>query len=117
MLEAAGIVPDTIQGWNNAEFTHSAVAAYIASDMADVGIGVRTAAERFKLGFVPLLRERYFFALHTDALQDSLMAQLLTVLRQPGYQRLVAALPGYGAADTGRIEALDEAFALHPARP
>ena len=110
MLAAAGIATDAIHGWNSAEFTHSAVAAYIASDMADVGIGVRTAAERFKLGFVPLLRERYFFALHVDALEDSLMAQLLTVLRQPGYHRLVAALPGYGASSTGRIETLEEAF-------
>jgi molybdate-binding protein len=120
MLEAAGIAPDAIHGWNSAEFTHSAVAAYIASDMADVGIGVRTAAERFKLGFIPLLRERYFFALHTDALEDSLMAQLLTVLRQPGYHRLVAALPGYEADFTGRIETLEEAFpadALQSRRP
>jgi molybdate-binding protein len=78
--------------------------------MADVGIGMRTAAEQFKLGFIPLLRERYFFALHVDALEDSLMAQLLAVLRQPGYHRLVDALPGYDAGRTGSIESLQEAF-------
>ena len=117
MLEGAGIAPDTIQGWNNAEFTHSAVAAYIASGMADVGVGVRTAAERFKLDFIPLLRERYFFALHSDAVQDSLMARLLAVLREPGYHRLVAALPGYDATHTGRIETLAEAFGPIPPAP
>ena len=110
MLEDAGIVPEAINGWNSAEFTHSAVAAYIASGMADVGIGMRTAAEQFKLGFIPLVRERYFFALHLDALRDSLMAQLLAVLRQPGYHRLVDALPGYDATRTGDIESLQDAF-------
>jgi molybdate-binding protein len=115
MLERAGIDGETINGWNSAEFTHSAVAAYIASGMADVGIGMRTAAEQFKLGFVPLLRERYFFALHLDALEDSLMAQLLAVLRQPGYHRLVNALPGYDAARTGSIESIQEAFPERPA--
>jgi molybdate-binding protein len=110
MLERAGIDFDAINGWNSAEFTHSAVAAYIASGMADVGIGMRTAAEQFKLGFIPLQRERYFFALHVDALEDSLMAQLLAVLRQPGYHRLVNALPGYDAGRTGSIESLQEAF-------
>jgi molybdate transport repressor ModE-like protein len=111
MLEDAGIAPEAINGWNSAEFTHSAVAAYIASGMADVGIGMRTAAEQFKLGFIPLVRERYFFALHTAALEDGLMARLLAVLREPGYHRLVAALPGYDAARTGDIESLQDAFA------
>jgi molybdate transport repressor ModE-like protein len=110
MLAARGIAPEAIQGWNNAELTHSAVAAYIASGMADVGIGLRIAAEQFKLGFIPLARERYFFALHTEALEDSLMARLLAVLREPGYHQRVAALPGYDAALTGRIDTLDEAF-------
>jgi hypothetical protein len=32
------------------------------------------------------------------------------VLRQPGYHRLVNALPGYDAGRTGSIESLQEAF-------
>jgi molybdate transport repressor ModE-like protein len=109
MLEGAGIAPEAVNGWNSAEFTHSAVAAYIASGMADVGIGMRTAAEQFKLGFIPLVRERYFFAVHTAALDDALMARLLAILREPGYHRLVAALPGYDAARTGDVESLQDA--------
>jgi molybdate transport repressor ModE-like protein len=110
MLEARGIAPESIHGWNTAELTHSAVAAYIASGMADVGIGMRIAAEQFKLGFIPLAHERYFFALNTEALEDRLMARVLAVLRDPAYHQRVAALPGYDAAHTGRVEALDEAF-------
>jgi molybdate-binding protein len=78
--------------------------------MAAVGIGMRTAAEQVKLGFIPLVRERYFFALHTAALEDGLMARLLAALREPGYHRLVDALPGYDAARTGDIESLQDAF-------
>jgi molybdate transport repressor ModE-like protein len=119
MLASAGIDRERVTGWNSAEFTHSAVGAYIASGMADVGIGMRAAAEQFKLGFIPLVHERYFFAMHLDAIGDSLMAQLLAVLRQPGYHRLVAALPGYDNARTGSIESLREAFPTldtgHPA--
>jgi molybdate transport repressor ModE-like protein len=110
MLDAEGIGPERINGYNSAEFTHSAVAAYIASGMADVGIGVRTAAERFKLDFIPLVRERYFFALATSALDEPLMRQLVTILQQPAYHRLVDALPGYNADCTGKIESIGEAF-------
>jgi molybdate transport repressor ModE-like protein len=117
MLAAEGIAPEQVNGYNSAEFTHSAVAAYIASGMADVGIGVRTAAERFNLDFIPLVRERYFFALATPALGEPLMRQLLTILQQPAYHELVDALPGYNAAHTGTIESLGEAFGSAAALP
>ena len=115
MLAKAGVASCDIAGFNSAEFTHSAVAAYIASGMADVGVGVQTAAERFNLDFIPLVRERYYFALSIAALEDPLMRQLLAVLRQPGYHAIVNALPGYDAADTGKIFALDAAFGWHQA--
>ncbi len=63
ILAARGIDPARIEGYNNGEFTHAAVAAYIGSGMADVGFGVETAARRFGLEFVPVLKERYFFAI------------------------------------------------------
>lgn len=39
--------------------------------MANVGLGLETAARRFGLGYVPLLNERYFFLCDEDML-DSL---------------------------------------------
>ena len=114
MLEDAGVSPHAIGGYNSAEFTHSAVAAYIASGMADVGIGVRTAAQRFKLDFIPLVRERYFFAVRSDALGDPLLKQLVGVLQLPEYHARVDELTGYDAADTGTIMSLKQAFGTAP---
>ena len=91
-------------------WTHAAVAAYVASGMADAGIGVQTAAHRFGLHFIPLLRERYFFAVPADALQRPQLRPVLAVLRSPAFRARVAALKGYEAAQTGRVLTLDEAF-------
>lgn len=110
MLAHAGISARQINGFENAEFTHSAVAAYIASGMADVGIGVQTAAERFGLGFIPLLRERYMFAVPIASLEDPLMRQVLTVVRSAPYRDAVNILPGYDAHGTGEILGLGEVF-------
>jgi molybdate transport repressor ModE-like protein len=110
MLQAAGMSPHDIAGYNSAEFTHSAVAAYIASGMADVGIGVRTAAQRFNLEFIPLLRERYFFAMRRDALDEPLIRQFIGILQLQDYHDRVNELTGYDAADTGKILSLEEAF-------
>ena len=80
LLQARGIAPARIDGYRNGEFTHAAVAAYIGSGMADVGFGVETAARRFGLGFVPVLKERYFFAIEQRCCR-----------RRPGARRLGAA--------------------------
>lgn len=110
MLAADGPPLESINGYNSAEFTHSAVAAYIASGMADAGIGMRAAAAQFKLDFLPLVREHYYFALRIDAVEEPAMRQLLELMRDPAYHRLVAALPGYDATGTGELVSIADAF-------
>lgn len=110
MLAGASIAPNDINGFESAEFTHSAVAAYIASGMAEVGFGVQTAAQRFGLDFIPLVRERYFFALPVAALDDPLVRQVIAILQSASFREVVKGLAGYDATDTGKILSLAEAF-------
>jgi molybdate transport repressor ModE-like protein len=110
LLAREGVAAQRINGWDTAEFTHAAVAAYIASGMADVGVGVQTAAQRFGLHFVPLARERYFLAFDAATATQPPMAQLLRLLQAPAYRRVVAALVGYDAAETGRVMTVNSAF-------
>ena len=110
MLARQDIAAARVNGFENTEFTHSAVAAFIASGMADVGFGVQTAAERFKLDFIPLVRERYFFAVNAETLEKPQTQQLVAVLRSRGFRDVVNQLPGYDATDTGEILTLSEAF-------
>ncbi|WP_372659305.1 substrate-binding domain-containing protein [Hydrogenophaga sp.] len=111
LLQREGIAPQSVTGYDNTELTHAAVAAFVASGMADVGIGVQTAAHRFGLHFIPLLKERYFFALPADALQRKELRPVLALLRSPVFRSRVAALKGYEAAHTGEVMGVDEAFA------
>lgn len=112
LLQRQGIAPRAVSGWDNTELTHAAVAAYVASGMADVGIGVQTAAQRFGLHFIPLLRERYFFAVPTGALASETLRPVLGVLRSPTFRARVAGLKGYEAAQTGQVLTLAEAFGV-----
>lgn len=111
MLAEAGVPTQRVNGFDSAEFTHSAVAAYIASGMADVGIGVETAARRFGLDFMLLVEERYFFAAAHASLDQALMQQIIGILRSPAFQSEVNALAGYRALGSGTILSLQEAFA------
>ncbi|PUA17095.1 substrate-binding domain-containing protein [Glaciimonas sp. PCH181] len=110
LLSKAGVAQLAIEGFESTEFTHSAVAAFIASGMADVGFGVQTAAERFGLEFIPLIRERYFFALPIAAMQDPLMQQVITTIQTDAFRQVVNQLAGYDGSATGEIFSLSDAF-------
>ena len=110
MLSKHAVTASMVNGYENTEFTHSAVAAFIASGMADVGFGVQTAAERFKLDFIPLASERYFFAVNAEALERPKMNQVIDVVKSQSFRDAVHQLPGYDATDTGKILTLAQAF-------
>lgn len=110
MLRRLGIDPRQVNGYDSSEFTHMAIAAHIASGMADVGIGVETAAWRCGLSFIPLAKERYYFAVNRDSLTSSSMRQLLALLNGAGYRKFVSGLVGYDARHMGQVMTLKEAF-------
>ena len=109
-LKKANISASQINGFNQSEFTHAAVAAYIASGMADAGIGVETPSRRFQLDFIPLATEQYFLLCNADSLNSAKLQAVLKVLNDPTFQQEVNDLAGYSAARCGVVETLQEAF-------
>jgi len=110
LLSRHHIEPAQVVGYESAEFTHAAVAAYIASGMADVGFGLETAARRFGLEFIGLLRERYFFACDTAAVGKSPLRDVVNLLRGSDMRAVIDALPGYDSRITGTVIELEQAF-------
>ena len=110
MLHKQGLEHSRIHGHEQCEFTHAAVAAYVASGMADVGFGVETPARRFKLDFIPLQTERYFLLCDERVMETPVVQQMLAILRSAEFRRAVNLLPGYRADGSGTVMKLDEAF-------
>jgi putative molybdopterin biosynthesis protein len=88
-----------------------AVAAAVAEGQADAGFGLRAAAARYALEFVPLATERYYLAATRRALREAPLQVVLGVLRSPEFGAAVARLPGYDAAQAGSRETLTAALA------
>jgi molybdate transport repressor ModE-like protein len=99
-----------INGYAQIEFTHAAVAAYVASGMADVSFGVEAAARQFDLGFVPLLTEDYFFVCLKQLLQLEAMKRVLSIMRSPAFHAAISGLPGYAVKEAGSIKTAAEVF-------
>jgi molybdate transport repressor ModE-like protein len=113
LLCGAGIDPAAIDGYHTEEFTHLAVAATIAGGMADAGYGIRAAAAHYGLDFIPLLTERYYLACRSDSMQEPLQARFIELLRGAELREILAGLPGYGTAITGKFYDVGDAL---PAR-
>ena len=101
-----------INGYEHVEFTHAAVAAYVASGMADVSFGVEAAARQFDLDFVRLVTEDYFFVCRKQLLELDAMKRVLSVMRGEEFQAAISQLPGYRLNDAGSIKTVKEAFEL-----
>lgn len=99
-LAVSGIDAHRIVGYGNEEFTHVAVAAMVASGMADAGFGIEPAARQQRLDFIPVAREHYYIAGSATAFASGAPAALLSALTGGVLQKLIRKLPGYEAPAT-----------------
>ena len=103
LLKNAEVNIATIDGYANQEFTHGAIAAFVASGMADVGFGVEAAARQFDLEFIPLAEEDYILVCQRQSLKDAAMESFIASLQSQDLNSAIANLPGYGCDGAGEL--------------
>ena len=102
-LAAHGVLPSWVQGYDQVVSSHLELAWTVQAGLADVGVGVHTAAVAFGLEFIPLQRERYDLVipkLHYDT-QAGVKA-LLDIVVSGSFRAEIEALGGYDTRATGR---------------
>jgi molybdate transport repressor ModE-like protein len=110
LLEQEGKTGRDINGYEDIELTHAAIAAYILCSRADAGLGVETAARQFGLEFIPLLSERYLLVCNENLLKDARFAPALELLQSSEFKIEVNKLPGYDAMETGTVMEVHTAY-------
>ncbi len=89
--------------WNEAK-SHSAVAAAVYYGIADVGIGIKTAARLYDLDFIHLADERYDFLVRRDSAGKPAVRDFMSLLTEPRIRRGLEELDGIKVNDDmGRI--------------
>jgi putative molybdopterin biosynthesis protein len=102
-LGKLGIQSTSIQGYEQEEYTHLAVAAAVASGRADCGLAVAASAQALDLDFIPLFQERYDLVIPCEYLQGDLLTPLFDLMSDARFRQAVAALPGYDLSQMGKI--------------
>jgi molybdopterin molybdotransferase/putative molybdopterin biosynthesis protein len=102
-LAALGLGPADLPGYGRIVSSHLAVAEAIAAGLADVGIGVRAAAQALGLGFLPLAEERYDLVIPHAYFELPPVQALLETLSSPLFRLEVEALGGYDVRPMGTL--------------
>jgi putative molybdopterin biosynthesis protein len=101
-LRRRGIEPGDVVGYRREEHTHLAVAAAVAAERADAGLGILAAARPFGLDFVPVAQEPYDLVVTQEAYDSGMLAPLWALLADEKFRASITALGGYSSAETGR---------------
>ncbi|MBM5804577.1 MAG: molybdopterin biosynthesis protein [Candidatus Verstraetearchaeota archaeon] len=84
-----------IKGYRWEAKTHSAVAAAVHQGRADAGVGVKSVARAYGLGFIPIGYEEYDFVVNPESRNKDGVKAFLRYLRSEDFKGLLGRLPGY----------------------
>lgn len=105
LLTKAGLTTSQIVGYTREVGTHIEVATTISRGKADAGLGIRSAAKMFGLGFVPLRKERFDILVRKEATQMRAFQILLEDLKSARFKKVLAEAGGYETQPPGPIPA------------
>lgn len=110
LLAEEALSAATLQGYTDAEPSHAAVAARIASGRADAGLGIQSAAQGQALHFVPLRSENYWLVCLNTALDSPAVASLRAHLQSPAWLATLGNIAGYQPHTPGQVQSLKRVF-------
>lgn len=106
-LRTSRIRSRQVRGYDLFASTHVEVARTIAKGQADVGIGIRSAAQLFALDFIPLQTARYDLVVPKIYLKSHpTLTHLFDTLVSRPFRSEIDALGGYDTSETGKVHPL-----------
>lgn len=107
LLKQQGLAERSINRTPQQEFTHTAIAAFVASGMAEVGFGVQAAAEQFNLSFIELASEHYMLIYRQDRMPNATLEHLTALIKSQTLIEKINSVPGYEPDNPGETTTLD----------
>jgi putative molybdopterin biosynthesis protein len=101
-LKRLKISPNRIAGYQTIASGHLAAASEVRAGAADCCIATSAAARAFGLGFIPLLTERYDFAIQRRHLDLPAIQTLLNTLNRAAFRRELGSAGGYDTTSSGQ---------------
>ena len=95
LLAKNNIRKTDVEGYRNEEFTHTAVAALIASGNADCGLGIYSAAKMYDLDFIEICTEEYDILIDEKAYENEQVQTFLNMIKSDKFKNRLREMGGY----------------------
>ena len=93
----------SIYGYEREEFTHTSVAAQIASGSADAGMGIYSAAQLYNLDFIPICIEQYDLLIPDNAWETEVVQEVIQILKSEEFAKKLNEMGGYTLDNPGEV--------------
>jgi molybdate-binding protein len=103
LLHRAGMARADLEISETVERSETDLALAIASDRADVGLGIEASARQYQLEFVPLLRERFDLLVWRKAYFDPPFQRLVRLCLTPAFRERAQVFGGYDVEGFGTV--------------
>lgn len=102
-FRTAGVCPTQVRGYDRIAWSHFEVARTVSHSQADVGIGIRPAAQLFDLDFVPIQVTRYDLVVPKAYLNSHpFLTPLFETLASRRFRDELESIGGYDTSETGK---------------
>jgi molybdate-binding protein len=102
LVSSSGLAADAIEFTVPAR-TEADAALAVAEGKADAAFGLQGLARQYRLGFVPLIRERFDLLVDRRAWFEPPLQALFDFCRSDGFRRKAEELEGYDVSGFGRV--------------
>ncbi len=102
-LSKNNIDQSLINGYHREMTTHMAVAAAVAGNSADCGMGIYSAAKALDLDFIPIGSEDYDFAIPKEFIESEMIKCFIETLRSEEFKNHLKNTGGYEFPEIGNI--------------
>ncbi len=103
LLEDAGVAPSKLMICDDCARTEDELGMQVFDGRVDVAFGLESVATRLRLGFVPLLEERFDLLVWRQAWFDQPFQRLLAFAEGRVFQEKAASLGGYDVSQLGKV--------------
>jgi excisionase family DNA binding protein len=103
LLDAANLSIGALKIDPSPALTEADVAAAVAEGRADAGLGIAAVAHQYRVGFVPLVVERYDLVIWRAAYFQEPVQKLLAFARSERFAARAKALTGYDVSGLGMV--------------
>lgn len=102
-LRQKSILPESINGYEQEEYTHMAVAVNVLSGRADAGMAIYASARALGLDFIPVAWERYDLVIPEAVWSDGKIQLLMEIITSGSFKETVKGLGGYDVSGAGKL--------------